>query len=248
MFSYEQIQKLNDLELSVYNYVSQNMEAVKTMKIRELADRAHVSTTTVLNFCNKMDCQGYSEFKVKLQLFMEKNQGEQLNDDTLAMMDFFQKINTPAYKRQIDYGAQLIHQAKHIYFYGVGNSNLLGQYGARYLSNMGIYATCDSDPFYPLPTRGNGADSLVIVLSVSGESSIVVGKTNEYKQNQFKILSITNSDSSTLAKVSDCAVSYFMPIEMKGPSNNITSQVPVVHIMESLARQAYELKINQKEE
>ena len=53
MFSYSQIQSLNDLELSVYNYIMDNKDKVRYMKIRELAAESHVSTTTILNFCKK---------------------------------------------------------------------------------------------------------------------------------------------------------------------------------------------------
>ena len=44
LFSHEEIQSLNTLEMSVYNYVSKNREKVIYMKIRELAAQAHVST------------------------------------------------------------------------------------------------------------------------------------------------------------------------------------------------------------
>ena len=241
MFTYEQIQSLNDLELSVYNYVSQHLDVVKTMKIRELADKAHVSTTTVLNFCNKMGCHGYSEFKVKLQLHQEQSRGLDLPDDTVAMMNFFQKINTPEFKEQIEMCARLVNQAKSVYFYGIGSSNILGQYGARYLSNLGIYALSIADPFYPLP-EGPNEEKLLIALSVSGETAVALGQVNDYKQAGFKIISITNSNSSTLSKISDGTIGYYMPIEMQGPVHNITTQVPVIHIIESLARKAYELK------
>lgn len=241
MFTYEQIQRLNDLELGVYNYVIQHIETVRTMKIRELADNAHVSTTTVLNFCNKMDCKGYSEFKIKLQLLHEKEGLAELTDDTVAMMDFFKKINTDDFKNQINHSAEIIANASSVFFYGIGSSGILGQYGARYLSNMGIYATHINDPFYPIPQEVK-ENTILIVLSVSGETSMVLHRVSEYKQNNFKIISITNSDSSTLSKISDGAVGYYMPIEKKGPIHNITTQVPVVHIIETLARKAFEIR------
>ncbi len=241
MFTYEQIQSLNDLEFGVYNYVIQHIVEVRTMKIRELADNAHVSTTTVLNFCNKMGCKGYSEFKIKLQLMHEKEELAELTDDTVAMMDFFKKINTDDFKDQINHSAEIIANASSVFFYGIGSSGILGQYGARYLSNMGIYATHINDPFYPIPQEVK-ENTILIVLSVSGETSMVLHRVSEYKQNNFKIISITNSDSSTLSKISDGAVGYYMPIEKKGPIHNITTQVPVIHIIETLARKAFEIK------
>lgn len=67
VFSHEEIQSLNMLEMSVYNYVSKNREKVIYMKIRELAAQAHVSTTTVLHMCKKFGCEGYTEFKLLLK-------------------------------------------------------------------------------------------------------------------------------------------------------------------------------------
>ena len=50
MFNAETIQSLNDLELEVYNYVIRQPEKVQYMRIREFAEEAHVSTSTVLRF------------------------------------------------------------------------------------------------------------------------------------------------------------------------------------------------------
>ena len=54
MFSEEMICSLNDLELEVYKYVVRNADKVCYMRIREFADAAHVSTSTILRFCKKV--------------------------------------------------------------------------------------------------------------------------------------------------------------------------------------------------
>ena len=53
MFDVEQVKALNDLERMVYEYVVKDPEKVKYMRIRELADEVHVSTSTILRFCKK---------------------------------------------------------------------------------------------------------------------------------------------------------------------------------------------------
>ena len=68
MFTYEKIKSLNDLEVSIYNYIISNSEKASRMTIRELAAQLHVSSTTILRFCSKMGCEGYSEFKYKLKV------------------------------------------------------------------------------------------------------------------------------------------------------------------------------------
>ncbi len=244
MFTYEQIQSLNELELAVYNYVIQNIGQVRTMKIRELADQAHVSTTTVLRFCSKMGCDGYSEFKLRLKILKEKAAIKEVQDDVSGMLDFFTKINTTEFKEIIQSCATMIEKAQRVFFLGIGSSGILGQYGARFFSNIGIYSSHVTDPFYPMPDTEE--QSVLIVLSVSGETEMILQQVSQYKQKNFKIISITNSENSTLGKVSDGVVSYYMPIKVMGHHYNVTTQVPVVHIIESLGRSAQQLRF-QKE-
>lgn len=56
----------------VYTYVSKHKNQVMYMTIRELAEAAGVSTTTVLRFCKKMGCDGYSEFRIRFKLYRTK--------------------------------------------------------------------------------------------------------------------------------------------------------------------------------
>lgn len=48
MFTHEMVKSFNQLEMDVYNYIVRNEEKVMYMKVRELADAVHVSTTTIL--------------------------------------------------------------------------------------------------------------------------------------------------------------------------------------------------------
>ena len=50
MFTHEIVKSFNQLEMDVYNYIVQNEEQVIRMKVRELADAVHVSTTMILRF------------------------------------------------------------------------------------------------------------------------------------------------------------------------------------------------------
>ena len=78
MFTYEQIRQMNDLEIMIYNYVVSHGEEVAGMTIRELAQQLHVSATTILRFCGKVGCEGYSEFKYRLRAFLKEKQAKEL--------------------------------------------------------------------------------------------------------------------------------------------------------------------------
>jgi DNA-binding MurR/RpiR family transcriptional regulator len=69
MFAYSQVEKLNEAEMCVYNYVVKNLKHILNLSVRELADEVHVSTATVMRFCKKMGYSGFSELKYKIKEF-----------------------------------------------------------------------------------------------------------------------------------------------------------------------------------
>jgi DNA-binding MurR/RpiR family transcriptional regulator len=72
LFTNEVIATFNELEMLLYNYITQNKEKVVYMRIRDLADETHVSTSTIMRFCRKLHCEGFSEFKVRLKLLIDE--------------------------------------------------------------------------------------------------------------------------------------------------------------------------------
>ena len=54
-------------EFKVYNYITSHMEEIPKMNIRQLAEAAGVSTTTVLRLCEKAGCEGYTELKYRIR-------------------------------------------------------------------------------------------------------------------------------------------------------------------------------------
>ena len=79
MFTHEMIKSFNQLEMDVYNYIISNEEKVVYMKVRELAEAVHVSTTTILRFCKKVGCEGYSEFRLKLKQEVSSKEKKKIN-------------------------------------------------------------------------------------------------------------------------------------------------------------------------
>ncbi|MDB1709818.1 MurR/RpiR family transcriptional regulator, partial [Enterococcus casseliflavus] len=59
-------------EWQLFQYVLNQQAEVCSMSIRELADTTKTSSTTVLRFCRKFDCEGFSEFKIKLKKTLQK--------------------------------------------------------------------------------------------------------------------------------------------------------------------------------
>lgn len=235
MFTVEEIQSLNELELAVYEYVIQYKSTVSYMRIRELAAEAHVSTSTVLRFCKKMGCDGYMEFKLRMKEYVGQKDVAELPEDVAELKAFFDRMETKKFEKKLEEAAAMVARAERVVFIGIGNSGHIGQYGARYFTNLGKFSLFISDPFYPI----NMIDALAttaIVLSVSGESEQVVKIVNGLKKADCRVISITNTEQCTVARLADIGLSYYITMRRGEEKVDYSSQVPAVYLIETLGK------------
>lgn len=235
MFTIEQLKSLNDLEMQVYQYIIQHKAAVPYMRIRELAAESYVSSTTILRFCRKMGCDGYSEFKWKLKEHLGQQKAKAVPDNVKEVKTFLEEAGNGRFDDILEEAASMIAKADRVVLAGIGNSGCIGQYGARCFTNMGKFSVFISDPFYPLHQLGES--SIGIVLSTSGETKEAVDIAKYLKESGSRVISITNDDQCTLAKMSDLNISCFLSVS-RGEYQIIdyTTQIPVVYLLESLSR------------
>ncbi|PDY44177.1 RpiR family transcriptional regulator [Bacillus pseudomycoides] len=239
MFTNDIIANFNELETSLYNYICQNSDKVAYMRIRELADETHVSTATILRFCRKLHCEGFSEFKVKLKMQLKENKKTIIKSSQQSVIEFFERTLKSNLEEKIKESASLVTKADNVIFIGIGSSGILAEYGARYFSSLGEFSLYIKDPHFPIHSKLRN-NSVTIALSVSGENKFTVTHLNQLKQEGSTIISITNNALSTIAKISDINIPYYVTEEFFEESN-ITTQIPVVYILESVAREIHNL-------
>ena len=207
MFTHEMIKSFNQLEMDVYNYIISNEEKVVYMKVRELAEEVHVSTTTILRFCKKVGCEGYSEFRLKLKQEVSSKEQKKINMDLTAVKDFFERVQTQAFAENIQEAVKLLTKASSI-----------------------------DDPFTPV-FRGKGERTATIALSVSGETEQTLMLAEKLKRRGSSLISITNKANCSLAKMSDCNINYYVSEYKKDENYDLTSQMAVVFILELIGRE-----------
>lgn len=235
MFTYKEISMLNELELMVYNTIIKNTDKVMYMTIRELADVAGVSTTTVLRFCKKMNCDGYSEFRIRFKLHLERDEKAPISFGISEIISYFKSINNSEFDELLDLAAAQIAATRRIIFVGIGTSGALGKYSARFFSNIGKFSTYIDDPYYPI-NSDMYQDAIAIILSVSGETEEIIRIASQFSLQNCKIISLTNSENSTLARMADLNISYHMPPILLEGHYNITTQIPVLYIIETIGK------------
>lgn len=237
MFDATQVQLLNDLEREVYDYIMKNPEKVKYLRIRELASEAHVSTSTVLRFCKKMGCSGYTEFKLQLKEHLAHRNQVQVTDDIFEVIDFLKKTSSEEFEDKLELLAKVIFDADHVFLVGSGMSGIVAKYGARYFSSMGKFCLYIDEPHYPTESRFL-KNALVIVFSVSGESRDTIGHVTRFKEQGCQILSVTNTENCTIAKLSDYNIAYYVTY-MRLKDYDVTTQIPTISIVERLGKKLY---------
>lgn len=237
MFTVEQVKALNDLEKEVYCYILKNHDKVKYMKIRDLAQESHVSTSTVLRFCRKMGCNGYAEFKVKLKQYFSPEKNLPVTDDISEVIDFLKKTSSEEFEEKLEKLSKVVLDANRVIFVGSGMSGITAKYGARYFSSMGKFSLYIDEPHYPTESHFF-ENALVIVFSVSGESHDTIGHVTRFKEQNCQILSVTNTENCTVAKLSDYNIAYYVTY-LRLKVYDITTQIPAISIVERLGKKLY---------
>lgn len=243
--------ELNTKDLDIYKYIVTHMEAVIYMRIRDLAKETQTSTATILRFCKKFGCEGFSEFKIKLQIYQagltQSDQGHEVDES--VFLNFIHRTREERFQEKMREAAKLMAEKELILFIGEGTSETIAEYGARCFSTIAnlslrvedIASTRSAERF----SKDLAGNMCLVALSVSGETKAIVNFMNRFMSNQSTIISITNSANSLAARLSDINLSYYFPIENKGDVD-LTSQVPAVYVLEYLATEVRRIKSLQK--
>lgn len=247
MFTLDKIQQMNELEMIVYQYVIQHQNAVPYMHIRELAAEAHVSPSTIFRFCKKLGFDGYAEFKMKMKEFSGQRNKIAIPEDLSELKAFLERIETPPYQKKLDQAAYMVAKADRVLCVGVSNSGFIAQYAARYFSTFGKFSMALTDPYYPVWQFNDIATTVALVYSISGEVSPTIQIATQLKQRNCQIISITNTEKSTLAQLSDLNLSHYITMR-RGEADvdftqrrleaiiDYTSQAPSLIVTETLAK------------
>lgn len=234
MFTEEQIQSFSNLDYDLYKYIINNQEKVIYMRIRDLSEETHVSTTSIHRFCQKLGLDGFSEFKIKLKHYLGEENDNNLLHEKSSLNEFLERTLNQDFETRITEISAIIAKSENIIFIGNGSSGILAEFGARYFSGLKKFSFHINDPFFPID-NAVFENETVIVLSVSGESKPIIHLTNRIKEKGNTVISITNRSDCTLAQLSDYNLSYFVTEEHIN-SSNVTTQVPVIYFLESLAK------------
>ena len=195
-------------ERKIGTYIIQHTAEVVDMTVGELAQACGVSDASVSRFCKKINMKGFHHLKITLaKEISEKGIEEEEVSNHISVNDIEQSLkNILANKvteitqtvsmmdaKQLSEILNKLNMARTVQFFAVGNTIPVAIDGAFKLNQIGI-------------TYNMTAEDVVIAISNSGESTAVLRALEAAKSAGATTLSITNSEKSSAAQLSDCHI------------------------------------------
>lgn len=233
-FTYSQVESLNETETYVYNYVIKNTKKVLNESIRELANDTHVSTATVMRFCKKMGCEGFTELKYRLKenVELQKTKEDDVNDQ---FDDFIEKVKSSDYLDSIHRAAEIIKRSNLILTLGIGTTGDFAKYTSRLLSGMGYCCYGVDGAAYPVQRVIEGHQGVIIAFYESLQKKLLFEEIYRYKNKNYMIIMLTNTNMGSMEHLCDEVIHISDGSVMLG---KIHSGIPMLYAVEKLA---YEL-------
>lgn len=209
-----------DKEKSISNYILENNEKIADMSSREVGNYTYTSSSSIVRFCQKLGCKGYSDFKVKFLSeikfanFSELSEDMSLNqkDNALSILN---KISTTQ-KQVIDETkneftieqfvkiTNHIVKAEYIDFFAYDLNLHLAEYACNQFFHCGkisnVYSASNAQQLLALNAKNN---HIGIFISRGGENIKLIETAKSLKKSQVKTIVISSKKDSTLAKICD---------------------------------------------
>lgn len=195
---------LNQNDILIWQYISQNKKLCSKSTIEELAGKCNVSRATISRFTQKLSLNGFSEFKVLLKMELADVPDFQGESVQIVCDGYIHAIEDLS-KKDFTSACKLMYDSKRIFVCGSGDiQRKVAQQLKRIFFHGGIClydfdGLSVNDAFFSIARP----DDLVIMISLSGESDKIVQLAQRMKLHNIKVLSITKLRQNSLARLSD---------------------------------------------
>lgn len=198
---------LTKSEKKVADFVSNHGDELIGMTLSAVARRLKVGDATVVRFCRKIGLGGFQELKFYLTIEIDGN-GEDLGEGHKGieqnLINNIKMTSSMVSQRTVDEVLGLLHEASDVFLYGIGTSGLSASMGEARLFRYGKHVRAITDSHMQMMQSSLCTpSSVVIAVSVSGETKDLIESVGLAKQSGARIVAITSYANSTLSKLSD---------------------------------------------
>lgn len=205
----EAYQKMTEVEKSIADFFINNKE-LREFSSRNVSKMLYVSEATLSRFAQKCGYKGYREFIFTYVKDLELEQkSESIEKDislfTQNVKNTYQNLLQENFKilneEQIRRVAGMLNSCNRVLIYGIGNSGYVAEeFQLRFMRiGMDVNAVTDSQ-MMKISAALAGEDTLVIAVSLSGESKEVLESVKIARGKGAAVVCITASPTSSVAK------------------------------------------------
>lgn len=217
--------KVTKSDKILMKYIKENIEYVSYMPISQIAKESNIGEATITRFSKKMGFSSLQDFKVTLAQEISINNksktiiNSNIENDEPAI-DTAKKLlssNIITLEKTVDLinnqdihnCANMIINARRIYFIGIGYSGIIAQDSNYKFMRIGLNCmSFDSSHTMIMMASIMEAEDLLIAISHTGETDAIIKTVELAKQNNVNIISITQNQESKLKDRSDINLAY----------------------------------------
>lgn len=209
----ENIQNVTESENKVVQYILTHPDSVMTMSIKELAEACYVSTSAIYRLCDKLDVDGYNDFKIRLSHSLTEYTQRKGNIDynfpfkenqtqyqvlsslkenyEQTLLSTFDLFETDEIRKVVS----KMQKAKHITVYTSANNIFFAQSFKMQMQEIGVRIEVPVDEYEQrLLATTSGPDDLAIIISYEGRLMNIDLISDLLKINNTAVLLISSSD------------------------------------------------------
>lgn len=224
--------ELSKSEIRIINYILANPDKALGMTVQTLANAAGSSPATVSRMTRRLHFNSYNDLKVQLATDLSlKDQLSTPNYEIKPQEDLFsikkQLLSNAKHsieetvdqisEEKVETMIKLIRNHHRILLFGVGASYLVAQNIAQKWARLGFAFPCSDDlnQIIPLTVTTDPKETLVWVISNSGESPECVLLAKLAKKADITVIATTKLGSNDLIKYADVVLQTSQPLEEK---------------------------------
>ena len=260
--------ELTKAENKICDYIEEYMNSSIYMTVTEIANNCGVGEATVTRFCRKLGFRSFLEFKMTMaQEFKNNGYDSEASskDDVLSEDDSLSDVVTKLYElnvnslentlKKIDYTiieevSEVLAKAKRILIIGVGHSGVIAEDAYYKFMKTGFSCSCyrDSHTLVMMASLMQEEDVLFII-SNSGNTEDINIAAEIARDNNAKVISITENLLSKLARVSDYVLNYTyqeLKFEMESLGTKVSQNFLIDLIWSNVIRKNKEKALDSK--
>lgn len=200
----EHYDKLNQNDLYLCQFISSHKKECADMTIEEMAEKSHISKSSILRFAQKLSLKGYSELKVYLKIDLENEKLPERDILTEVCDDYHRAINDFKTRNCMEI-CRMIYNADRIFVYGTGGmqASVAREMQRKFLyADKCVYSCEGMGEFLRIIDMAEDTD-LVIIISLSGDSEEIISCAKKIKLKKIPLIAFTKMKVNRLVRLAD---------------------------------------------